>query len=209
MIFIIGDFTAKVDCDNEGMADIMGKGGIGVTDDNGERLCKWKSTSATVKDKDGNIIKDKQARKDRWKDHFRSVLNRGDPLNWVRETDERIEAEVKIDLGVITRLEVHDALIKTNNDFEKVFDSLHSNSLWNIWKEYQIPDKIIRIVKALYNNVECAVVDEDATTEWFHVTSTVKQGCVKSGFLFLLAIDWVMKRVLSGERRGIRWRFTT
>ncbi|PIK36057.1 hypothetical protein BSL78_27122 [Apostichopus japonicus] len=36
-------------------------------------------------------------------------------MNWVRETDERIEAEVEIDLGVITRLEVHDALIKTSN----------------------------------------------------------------------------------------------
>ncbi|PIK62384.1 endonuclease-reverse transcriptase [Apostichopus japonicus] len=260
-------------------------------------------------------------------------------MNWVRETDERIEAEVEIDLGVITRLEVHDALIKTSNgkslgldqvtaellkadvnatverltdlfniiwseestpkrwnkglivkipkkgdltdcsnwrgvtllpvmskifgrvlinrlkdgvdkvlrqeqagfrpnrstteqiftlrnileqsnewnsplyvhfiDFEKAFDSLHRNSLWNILKEYQIPDKIIRIVKALYDNVECAVVDEGETTEWFHVTSGVKQGCVMSGFLFLLAIDWMMKRVLAGERRGIRWRFTT
>ncbi|XP_071854542.1 uncharacterized protein [Apostichopus japonicus] len=52
-------------------------------------------------------------------------------------------------------------------------------------------------------------MDEGETTECFHVTSGIKQECVMSGFLFLLAIDWMMKRVLAGERRGIRWRFTT
>ena len=39
----------------------------------------------------------------------------------------------------------------------------------------------------------------------------MKQGCVMSGFLFLLAIDWVMKKTCTtaGVRRGIRWDFTT
>ncbi|PIK34050.1 hypothetical protein BSL78_29129 [Apostichopus japonicus] len=41
MIFIIGDFNATVGCDNEGIDDIMGKKGIGVRDDNGERLCEF------------------------------------------------------------------------------------------------------------------------------------------------------------------------
>ncbi|PIK59088.1 hypothetical protein BSL78_03970 [Apostichopus japonicus] len=41
MVFIIGDFNAKVGCDNEGLDDIMGKEGIGVRDDNGERLCEF------------------------------------------------------------------------------------------------------------------------------------------------------------------------
>ena len=30
-----------------------------------------------------------------------------------------------------------------------------------------------------------------------------------SGFLFLLAIDWVMRQTVEGERTGIRWNFTT
>ena len=28
-----------------------------------------------------------------------------------------------------------------------------------------------------------------------------------SGFLFLLVIDWVMRRTLQGRRTGIRWQF--
>jgi len=30
-----------------------------------------------------------------------------------------------------------------------------------------------------------------------------------SGFLFLLVIDWVMRRSVEGVRTGIRWRMTT
>ena len=28
-----------------------------------------------------------------------------------------------------------------------------------------------------------------------------------SGFLFLLVIDWVMRRTIEGRRTGIRWQF--
>ena len=30
-----------------------------------------------------------------------------------------------------------------------------------------------------------------------------------SGFLFLLIIDWIMRRVTTGQRMGLRWNFTT
>ena len=94
-------------------------------------------------------------------------------------------------------------------DFEKAFDSVHRESLWNIMKLYGIPDKLIRMVKLLYDNTECTVIDNGEESEWFTVRTGVKQGCVMSGFLFLLSIDWVMRRTVSGEQSGIRWNFTT
>ena len=30
-----------------------------------------------------------------------------------------------------------------------------------------------------------------------------------SGFLFLLCLDWVIRKATAGKRRGIRWNFTT
>ena len=36
--------------------------------------------------------------------------------------------------------------------------------------------------------------------------SGVKQGCSMSGFLFSLAIDWIMRRTLEGDNTGIRWK---
>ena len=74
-------------------------------------------------------------------------------------------------------------------------------------KAYSIPIKVIRIVQLLYQDSECAVLDGGQTFEWFKVETGVKQGCVMSGFLFLLAIDWIMCETTKQANTGIRWRF--
>ena len=81
--------------------------------------------------------------------------------------------------------------------------------IWMIMSQYGIPQKIINIVKELYDGFECAVVEEDATSEWFELTTGVKQGCTMSGFLFLLIIDWVMRHTVKEEGTGLRWKFTS
>ena len=43
---------------------------------------------------------------------------------------------------------------------------------------------------------------------WFDIKSGVRQGCARSGFLFLLVIDWVMRKTLRKGNTGIRWMFT-
>ena len=93
-------------------------------------------------------------------------------------------------------------------DFEKAFDSVHRDSLWRIMKAYGIPDKLIGLVKALYDGFTCAVIDKGEVTERFPVVTGVKQGCCMSGFLFLMVIDWVMRKTVDGQRTGIRWDFT-
>ena len=94
-------------------------------------------------------------------------------------------------------------------DYEKAFDSIHRETLWRIMRCYGIPTKIVRMVQVMYTNCRCAVVDGDGRTDWFEVKSGVKQGCNMSGFLFLLVIDWVMRRSVEGARTGIRWKMTT
>ena len=46
-------------------------------------------------------------------------------------------------------------------------------------------------------------------TEWFNITSGVRQGCITSPMLFLFAIDWVMRRTVGNKHRGIRWTLTS
>ena len=94
-------------------------------------------------------------------------------------------------------------------DFEKAFDSVHRESLWNIMRSYGIPDKMVRVTVGIYAGFECAVVDRTVTSDWFRIKSVVKQGCMMSGFLFLLCLDWVMRKATADKRRGIRWNFTT
>ena len=72
-----------------------------------------------------------------------------------------------------------------------------------------IPDKMVRVIDGIYAGFECVVVDGSVTSDWFMIKSGVTQGSVMSGFLFLLCLDWVMRKATADKRRRIRWNFTT
>ena len=90
-------------------------------------------------------------------------------------------------------------------DFEKAFDSIHRESLWKILRHYGIPKKIVDIIKMLYSDFSAKVICGNELTDTFKVNTGVKQGCVLSPFLFLLGIDWIMKRTTEGPKKGIRF----
>ena len=91
-------------------------------------------------------------------------------------------------------------------DFRKAFDSVHRETLWNILKSYGIPDKIITMISLFYSHFECSVIINSKTlSEWFPVESGVRQGCILSPILFLVVLDWIMRKTTSDMRRGIQW----
>ncbi|CAF4543326.1 unnamed protein product, partial [Didymodactylos carnosus] len=89
-------------------------------------------------------------------------------------------------------------------DFEKAFDSVHQESLWEILKYYGIPTKIIEIIKSLYEDAEsCVKVNEEENT-WFKIKTGVRHGCILSSLLFIIAIDWVLQKALTDQKLGIK-----
>jgi len=94
-------------------------------------------------------------------------------------------------------------------DFEKAFDSLHRPSLWKILRYHGIPLKIVNTIKMLYSDPQCKVICGSCTTESFSVTTGVKQGCLLSPLLFILAMDWIMRETTADKKRGLRWTLTT
>ena len=76
-------------------------------------------------------------------------------------------------------------------------------------RSYGISSKIINVVKALYDDFECPVVDGQDTREWFKINTGVKQGCTMSRLLFLPIVDWVMRSTLQKGNTRMRWKFTT
>lgn len=90
-------------------------------------------------------------------------------------------------------------------DFEKAFDSLDRATLWQLMDHYGIPTKIINLIKNSYEGTSCKVMHAGQLSQSFDVKTGVKQGCLLSPFLFLLAIDWVMKETTEGRRNGIQW----
>lgn len=90
-------------------------------------------------------------------------------------------------------------------DFEKAFDSLDRTTLWQLMEHYGIPTKIINLIKNSYDGTSCRVMHAGQLSRTFEVKTGVKQGCLLSPFLFLLAIDWVMRKTTEGKRNGIQW----
>ena len=94
-------------------------------------------------------------------------------------------------------------------DFQKAFDSVHRDSLWKILLSYGVPSKIVNMIRVFYEKFRCSVLLDGILSEWFDVNSGVRQGCILSPILFLVVIDWVMRRTTSDKQRGIQWTLFT
>ena len=90
-------------------------------------------------------------------------------------------------------------------DFEKAFDSVDRNTLWKIMRHYGIPQKMTNLIEKMYDGIRCRIIHEGQLTDSFVIKTGVRQGCLLSPFLFILALDWVMKESTKGKRNGIQW----
>jgi hypothetical protein len=81
--------------------------------------------------------------------------------------------------------------------------------LWKIPRHYGVPVKLVQVVEMQYSNFKLQVICITVLTETFDVSTGVKQGCILSPFLFIVAMDWIMKKSTDRKRRGIRRTTTT
>lgn len=81
-------------------------------------------------------------------------------------------------------------------DFEKTFDTIHCEPLWKIMYHYGIPQKKVNVIKALYIGVPCQMVcSSSKVADNINITTGVKQVRILSPFLFIQAMDWLMKQI--------------
>ncbi|XP_076057173.1 uncharacterized protein LOC143034684 [Oratosquilla oratoria] len=90
---------------------------------------------------------------------------------------------------------------------KKAFDRVPRDKMWSVLQsaEYQIPPKLRRAIKILYNSNNTAVKPVSETLQWFDISSAVRQGSVLSPMLFFILMDVVIKEVQfrRGERNPI------
>ena len=78
-------------------------------------------------------------------------------------------------------------------DYTQAYDSIHRDSLWSILREFNIPEKIIRMIRLCYNNSKGMVRVGGELTDVFQVETGLRQGCPLSCMLFNIALEWVMR----------------
>ena len=66
-----------------------------------------------------------------------------------------------------------------------------------------ITQKLVQVTNLFHKNSSSAVVCDQVITDHFEVKTGVKQGCILSPFLFILAVDWLLKTTTKGKMRGI------
>ena len=122
-----------------------------------------------------------------------------------RQERSYIEQISTLRINIEQSLEWNSFMYITFIDLVKAFDSLDRDSLWKLIRHYGIPEKFIAIIKNTYEGMSCKVLHEGTLTDKIKVKTGVRQGCLLSPFMFLLAVDWIMKESTEGRRNGIQW----
>lgn len=77
-----------------------------------------------------------------------------------------------------------------------------------LMQHYGIPQKLINIIQQLYEDSSCQIIHNGKLTNPFAVKTGVRQGCMLSLTIFLIVMDWIMRRTTEGSNTGIQWTLT-
>ena len=90
-------------------------------------------------------------------------------------------------------------------DYAKAFHCVDHNKLWQIFKEMEIPDHLICLLRNLYAGQEATVKTGHETTNWFKIGNGVNQVCILSPCLFNLYAEYIMQNAgLDKAQAGIK-----
>ena len=74
-------------------------------------------------------------------------------------------------------------------DFRKAYDTINRNILWQKLNKIGINGKFFNSLKSSYEHVNCSVRINGHYTDWFDVSSGLKQGCLLSPQIFNLYLN--------------------
>ena len=89
-------------------------------------------------------------------------------------------------------------------DLEKAYDKVWREDMWRTLATYGVSGRLLRAVKALYENSKARVRVEDELTECFEVRQGVRQGCPLSPWLFNVFLDMVAREARAQFNGGVR-----
>ena len=93
-------------------------------------------------------------------------------------------------------------------DFKKAFDSIHRGKMIQILRAYGIPPNLLRAIEKMYSGTKAKVVTPDGETELFDITAGVLQGDTLAPFLFVIVLDYAMRKALGDDEKDLGFTIT-
>ena len=100
------------------------------------------------------------------------------------------------------------SVVLTFIDFKKAFDSTHRGKMIKILKAYGIPPRLLRAINAMYSGTRSKVMTPDGDTEEFEITASVLQGDTLAPFIFVIVLDYVLRKAISGRESEFGFMLT-
>ena len=94
-------------------------------------------------------------------------------------------------------------LVVTFIDFKKAFDSINRKVMFAVLRHYGIPHAVVNAISVLYKNSKSAVMVDGGLSDPFNVTTGVLQGDVLAPFLFVVLVDYLLKKATSQLDSGV------
>ena len=94
-------------------------------------------------------------------------------------------------------------------DFIKAFDKIKWNQLWAILRAYRVPEILITAIQSVYFGSGASVKNSHGRSDQFYFGAGVKQGCVLAPFLFIICVDFVMRKAITDNSLGVLTKSTS
>ena len=82
-------------------------------------------------------------------------------------------------------------------DFEKAYDSIDHQFIRAVLRNFGFPEKFIHLFNTLYKGAESAVLNNGSSTKYFPLERSCRQGDCLSPFLFILALEPLIRMIKS------------
>ena len=80
-------------------------------------------------------------------------------------------------------------------DFSKAYDRINREFLWHKLSMMGVTGTILNSLKSLYDDVQCAVRINNTPSDWFSVSTGLKQGCILSPLLFNAFVNDLVQKL--------------
>jgi hypothetical protein len=89
-------------------------------------------------------------------------------------------------------------------DYEKAFDTIEWTYITKSMKHFNFPPIFIEWIKTLYNNISTGILNNGHSSQFFHPSRGVRQGCPLSPILFVIGVELLATSIRQNNKiKGI------